>query len=554
MEIIVLLIAAIVFYIVGYKTHGRHISINLEVNSKEPTPAHLKKDGVDFVPAKLPILFGHHFASIAGAGPIVGPIIASGFGWFPVYLWLLIGAVFIGGVHDYTSIIASVRHEGKSIGEIIERYIGINGRRLFLAFAWSTLILVIAVFINIVADTFVRTPSAATSSLLFMLVAIVFGITSFKFRISTIKASFIAVPLLFFSVYIGNLFPLNINKETWQLIMFGYIFIASVTPVWLLLQPRDYLNSFLLYALMIGAFVGIFFASPNLHLPAFTSFSVKNLGYLFPVLFVTVACGAISGFHSLVSSGTTSKQLNKMVDAKRVGYGGMLLEGILAVLALFAVASLKPSEFDKFYELQLFVPAFAEGIGRFIESIPIVNISLDSARTFTSLAVSAFALTTLDTSTRLARFLFQESTDNPQENNTVTKNKKGSLFQNRFFATFITVLLGALLTFSGQSASLWPIFGSANQLLAAFALLSITTWLAHQKFPYFFTLIPTIFMFTVTSMALITLIYLNLFTERNYMLVAIAFSLLAISIIMCSKAYIQLRKVIIKNNKVQEEF
>lgn len=524
-----LVIIALVFYLLAYKFYGGFITKKLEVNNSKQTPAHTMSDGVDYCPAKAPVLLGHHFASIAGAGPIVGPVIAAGFGWMPVYLWVVFGSIFIGGVHDYASIVASVRHQSKSIGFIIQSYIGVSGKKLFLIFAWATLILVIAVFTIIVADTFTHIPSAGTSSMLFMLLAVIFGIAIYRLKVPLWIATVIGVVLLFLSIPAGNLFPLQLNSLTWQLILFAYIFIASTVPVWILLQPRDYLNSFFLYALMIGGLVGVFFAAPTINIPAFNSFSLEKVGYLFPALFVTVACGAISGFHSIVGSGTTAKQLDKETDGRIVGYGGMLIEGLLAVLSLVAVASMVNKEFIDILTTKGPVPAFSLGVARFINAIPVINVSIPTAQTFTALAVSAFALTSLDTATRLARFMFQEYFENKE-------NETEKLLQNRYVSTAITVVFGAALTFSGQTMSIWPVFGSANQLLAALALLALTVWVANLKKGYLFVMIPMIFMFAVTLTALGMLIYTN-FIASNYTLSVISILLFTLAVLLGMKAY-----------------
>jgi carbon starvation protein len=525
-----LIIIALVMFVIAYKFYGGFLSKKFDVNNDKPTPSHTMTDGVDYVPAKSPVLLGHHFASIAGAGPIVGPVIAAGFGWMPVYLWIVFGSIFIGGVHDYSSIVASIRHQSKSIGFIIESYIGLSGKKLFLIFAWATLILVIAVFTIIVADTFTHIPSAGTSSILFMSLAIVFGISIYRLKIPLWIATIIGVTLLFLCIPAGNYFPIQLNQLTWQLILFVYIFAASVTPVWILLQPRDYLNSFFLYALMAGGLVGVFFATPTINIPAFNSFSLDKVGYLFPALFVTVACGAISGFHSLVGSGTTAKQLDKETDGKIIGYGGMLIEGLLAVLSLIAVASMVNKEFIDLLVNKGPVPAFSLGVARFLNAIPFLNISITTGETFTALAVSAFALTSLDTATRLARFMFQEFFE-VKEN-----SEKVSILQNRFVATAITVAFGASLTFSGQTMSIWPVFGSANQLLAALALLALTVWVANLKKGYLFVLIPMIFMFAVTLTAIAMLIYTN-FVATNYALSIISILLFTLAVLLGIKAY-----------------
>lgn len=525
-----LVLIALILFVVAYKLYGGFLTKRLNVNNSKETPAHTMSDGVDYCPAKSPVLLGHHFASIAGAGPIVGPVIAAGFGWIPVYLWVVMGSIFIGGVHDYASIIASVRHQSKSIGFIIQQYIGVSGKKLFLIFAWATLILVIAVFTIIVADTFTHIPSAGTSSMLFMILAVLFGIAIYRLKVPLWIATFVGVVLLFLSIPAGNLFPLQLNNLTWQLILFAYIFIASTVPVWILLQPRDYLNSFFLYALMIGGLVGVFFAAPSINIPAYNTFSLDKIGYLFPALFVTVACGSISGFHSIVGSGTTAKQLNKETDGKIVGYGGMLIEGMLAVLSLVAVASMVNKEFIDILTTKGPVPAFSLGVARFIHAIPVFNFSVESAQTFTALAVSAFALTSLDTATRLARFMFQEYFEDKEKDN------KSVFVTNRYVSTAITVAFGAALTFSGQTMSIWPVFGSANQLLAALALLALTVWVANLKKGYLFVMIPMIFMFAVTLTALGMLIYTN-FIASNYTLSVISILLFTLAVLLGIKAY-----------------
>lgn len=530
MNAITLILLASVFYAIAYKFYAGFITKRLEVNNNIETPAHTMKDGVDYYPAKAPILLGHHFASIAGAGPIVGPVIAAGFGWVPVYLWIVFGAIFIGGVHDYSSIIASVRHKSKSIGYIIETYIGVSGKKLFLIFAWSTLVLVIAVFTIIVADTFTHIPSSGTSSILFIILAVLFGLGYYRLKIPLSAATVIGVLLLFACIPLGNLFPLELSNLTWQIILFVYIYFASTLPVWILLQPRDYLNSFFLYALMFFGLIGAFFSAPELNIPAFSSFSLEKVGYLFPALFVTVACGAISGFHSIVGSGTTAKQLNKETDGRIVGYGGMLIEGLLAVLSLISVASLVNKEFIDILVTKGPVAAFSLGVAKFINAIPLLNISIPLAQTFTALAVSAFALTSLDTATRLARFMFQEFFESR------TTESKPLLIKNRFVSTGITVAFGIALTFSGQTMSIWPVFGSANQLLAALALLALTVWVANLKKGFLFVLIPMIFMFAVTLTALGMLAYQN-FLINNYTLSVISILLFSLSVMLGIKAY-----------------
>jgi len=533
---IVLILFAMALFFAAYRIYGGFLSRKFGISDSIETPSHTMYDGVDYVPAKSPVLLGHHFASIAGAGPIVGPIIAASFGWVPVYAWVLIGAVFIGGVHDYSSIVASIRHKGKSIGQVIEVYIGFSGKKLFLVFSWATLILIIAVFTLIVSDTFYAIPSSGTSSLLFIVLAVGFGLSVYRLKASLWLSSIIGVVLLFFCIYLGNIFPLQLSKEVWIFILLAYIFIASVTPVWILLQPRDYLNSYFLYTLMLGGIIGLIFTMPEVHLAPITTFSVDKLGYLFPALFVTVACGAISGFHAIVGSGTTSKQLDKESDAKIIGYGGMLIEGVLAVLALLSVASLDQTHFLEILNTQGAVPAFSTGVANFMHNIPFLGIGINPAKNFAALAVSAFALTSLDTATRLARYTFQEFFEVKE------KKEQNILVKNRFIATAITVFFGGALTLSGQSMAIWPVFGSANQLLAAVALLAITVWIANLKLNYLFTLVPMLFMFAVTFTALGSLFYTNIL-KSNFTLSGISLILFALALLLALQAYTVLRKI-----------
>ncbi len=583
---ILLIVIGIILFILAYMSYGAFIAKKLGIDINRKTPAHEINDGVDYVPAKSPVLLGHHFASIAGAGPILGPIIASTFGWVPVYLWIIIGGIFLGGVHDFTALVASMRHQGKSIGELIENYLGRKGKILFISFAYLTMLLVIAVFCKIVATTFVSVPAVASSSILFILVAVIFGFGIYRRNLPLAPTSIIGVVLLFTCIFIGTKFPLVLytqfqseqtttkitelvtsgqiektnspaimakalqeagfddlatdvkkaEKTTntlWIFILLLYVLIAATTPVWILLQPRDYLNSFLLYALLLGGTIGIFFAKPALQLAEVTHFKT-NLGYLFPVLFVTVACGAISGFHSLVASGTTAKQINREPDAKIIGYGGMLIESVLAILALLAAATMLKGTFTTYYQNGDFITIFSQGIGWFMSKIPLIGVDHHAAVTFSGLAVSAFALTTLDTCTRLARFAFQEFFDNKK------KEKKSVLVTNRYIGTLVTIILSALVIFSGSSKAIWPIFGSANQLLAALALLAVTVWLNHLKKPSWFTKIPMIFMYFVTLTALVTLVVQNL-GKGNYPLSIAGILLIIVAIVMAVTSFKKLK-------------
>ncbi len=535
-----LIVSIVVLVFIAYITYGSFIARKLGIDPARKTPAHTKSDNIDYVPGNRYVILGHHFASIAGAGPIVGPVLAAAFGWLPVYLWILVGGIFMGAVHDFASTVASLRHDGKSIGEIVRMYIGNRGKKYFLVFSFATMLLVVAVFTNIVANTFVLVPSAATASVFFIVLAIVFGIALRRSGMSLGLLTIIGVSFLFLGIWFGEYNPLILSSDTetavniWRIILLVYIFFAGVAPVWLLLQPRDYLNSFLLYAVMLGGLIGIFMLNPTVNLEAFKGFRVAmgaegTIVWLFPILFVTVACGAISGFHSLVASGTTAKQLDNEKDAKFVAYGGMLVEIVLAGVAIIAVATLAATQFNEFYSAGQYVAAFATGVGTFIAAIPLLNISPDVGTTFAALAVSAFALTSLDTCCRLSRYLFQEffeGSDRP-----VMKE----FSRNRYIGTGFTVMLGAALVFSGSAGVLWPMFGSANQMLAALSLLAASMWLAKRGKDNWFVRYPMIFMFAVTLAALVTLGYNN-YIAGNYLLTVISGALFILAITLAVQA------------------
>ena len=523
MSSLVLIGGSIIIFVLAYITYGAWLTKEWGVDPTRKTPAHEMNDGIDYVPTSKSVLLGHHFASIAGAGPINGPIQAAIFGWVPVLLWVVVGSIFVGGVHDYGSLYASVRHKGKSIGEIIHANMGKKGMMLFSIFAWLTLILVVAAFTNIVASTFATVPAAASSSVMFIFLAVAFGVLVYRKGVSLKVGTVIGVAILFFCVYLGTLFPMTLSVNAWIAIMCVYIFVASTAPVWILLQPRDYLNSFLLYAMIAGAVIGIVIDNPSIQLPAVTAFNV-NGQYLFPMLFVTVACGAISGFHSLVGSGTTSKQVENEGDTKLIGFGAMLIEGVLAVVALITAAYISGGELT---ELLKGGPAnvFSSGVGSFMTKI---GIPFHIGKSFAALAVSAFALTSLDTATRLARFIFQEFFDNPE------KEKQNPL-TNMYVSTGITVVIGGWLAVGGF-ARIWPIFGSANQLLASLSLLAIAVWLKKSGKNYHMLTLPMIFMLAVTLSALVLLIQANL-AKGNYILVIFPVLLFILAIVLAVEGY-----------------
>ena len=521
MNSLVLLLICVAILVIGYIFYGGWLCKQWGVGEgNKETPAHTMEDGVDYVPAKAPVLMGHHFSSIAGAGPITGPIGAAIFGWLPVALWILVGGIFFGGVHDFGALFASVRNKGMSIGEIISTNMSKRAKRLFIIFSYLTLILVVAAFASIVATTFgavydesgavdmvkSATPaSVAMISLLFIVVAIAFGFCVYRRNMPMGIASVIGVLAIVAIMAIGmNFHPIYLSTKTWMWIVGLYIAIASVTPVWILLQPRDYLSSFLLYAMLGVAVFGVIVAHPTFDssFPAFGGFAVDNgngTQYLFPVLFTTVACGAISGFHSLVSSGTTSKQLDKETDAKPIAYGGMLLECVLAVITLVAIAYARQT-----CHTAGATDIFAGGVAGMASQIAGGNQSLfNILYTLLVLTYSAFCLTSLDTATRLARFMFQEFWIDGTKGETpenVTGLKK--VMANPYIATGITVVLGILLGLNGY-AKIWALFGSANQLLAALGLLAVATWLGNVGKDNKMFLIPMAFMLCVTIASLL---------------------------------------------------
>ena len=522
MNSLVLLIICVAILLCGYIFYGRWLCKQWGVGeSNEETPAHTLSDGVDYVPAKAPVLMGHHFSSIAGAGPITGPIGAAIFGWIPVTLWILVGGIFFGGVHDFGALFASLRHKGQSIGEIISANMSKRAKRLFIIFSYLTLILVVAAFASIVASTFGASvvdgvidkqlssanASVAMVSLLFIVIAILFGITVYRMNAPMLISTILGIIAIVICMVIGMKFhPLYLTTKTWMIIVGIYIALASVTPVWILLQPRDYLSSFLLYAMLGIAFIGVIGAHPSMDaFPAFAGFAIDNgngIQYLFPVLFTTVACGAISGFHSLVSSGTTSKQLNKEKDAKPIAYGGMLLECVLAILTICAIAFAKKWNLEN-PDAALAGPTaiFAGGISKMVAIIPGFAGLEHILYTLLVLTYSAFCLTSLDTATRLARFMFQEFWLEPGQTPADIKSGWKKVMVNPYVATLITVVIGIILGMTGY-AKIWGLFGAANQLLAGLGLLAVATWLGNIGRNNKMFLLPMAFMMIVTITSL----------------------------------------------------
>ena len=504
---LVMMLIAIVVLGGGYLLYGRWLAKTWGIDPKAKTPAYELRDGVDYEPADTHIVFGHQFASIAGAGPINGPIQAAVFGWVPVLLWVLIGGVFFGAVQDFSAMYASVKNKGRTIGYIIEEYIGKIGKKLFLLFCWLFCILVVAAFADVVAGTFngftaegeriASNGSVATTSILFIFEAVALGCLLRFSKLNKWVNTLIAIALLVVGVAVGLALPVYVSSGTWHIIIFIYILIASVVPVWALLQPRDYLNSYLLVFMILAAVVGILVTNPAINLPAFTSFTVEGTGNLFPILFVTIACGAVSGFHALVSSGTASKQIKNEKNMLPVSFGAMLMESMLAVIALIAVGSFASGEAAA---AGYTTPAqiFAGGVANFLAQIGMPHSVIF---TLINLAVSAFALTSLDSVARVGRLSFQELfLDSSIEDDKMEPWRK--LLTNKYFATVITLVLAYILAKLGYK-NIWPLFGSANQLLSALALIACAVYFKKTDRKGWMLWVPMVIMLCVTLTALI---------------------------------------------------
>lgn len=506
---ILMMVIALVVLGGAYLLYGRYLQNKWGIDPKAKTPAYELEDGVDYVPADTNVVFGHQFASIAGAGPINGPIQAAIFGWLPVLLWILVGGVFFGAVQDFAAMYASVKNKGRTIGYIIEEYIGKLGKKLFLLFCWLFCILVVAAFADVVAGTFngfgadeagavtkiAANGAVATTSILFILEAVALGCILKYAKLNKWVNTGIAILMLVAAVAIGLNCPVYLSRSTWHIIVFVYIMIACVTPVWALLQPRDYLNSYLLIFMIVGAVLGIFVANPSCNLSAFNGFHVDGK-YLFPILFVTIACGAVSGFHSLVSSGTASKQIKNEKNMLPVSYGAMLMESMLAVIALIAVASFADGEAAA-QGLTTQPQIFAGAIANFLS---VIGLPHELVFTLINLAVSAFALTSLDSVARIGRLSFQEFfVDDDTDMEHLSPVMK--ILTNKYFATILTLVLAFMLAKVGY-AEIWPLFGSANQLLSVLALVACAVFLKKTKRQGVMLWIPMFFMMAVTFTAL----------------------------------------------------
>ena len=511
---IIMMIIAIIVLGGAYLLYGRYLERKWGIDPNAKTPAYEMQDGVDYVPADTNVVFGHQFASIAGAGPINGPIQAAMFGWLPVLLWILIGGVFFGAVQDFAAMYASVKNKGRTIGYIIEQYIGKLGKKLFLLFCWLFCILVIAAFADVVAGTFngfvtddagvvqqvAANGSVATTSILFIVEAVALGLILKYAHLNKWVNTAIAIVMLIAAVALGLAFPVYLTQGTWHIIIFLYVLIACVAPVGALLQPRDYLNSYLLIFMIVASIIGVFVANPSCNLNAFNGFNVDGQ-YLFPILFVTIACGAVSGFHSLVSSGTASKQIKNEKNMLPVSFGAMLMESMLAILALIAVASFADGEAAA-QGLLTQTQIFAGAIANFLTTL---GLPYSLVFTLINLSVSAFALTSLDSVARVGRLSFQEffMDADTDEGNMKPWQK---IATNKYVSTILTLVLAYLLAKVGYK-EIWPLFGSGNQLLSVLALVACAVFLKKTKRQGAMLWIPMAFMIAVTFSALGLTIY-----------------------------------------------
>ncbi len=535
-----ILLIALVWFIVGYRFYGRFIERRIKVSNKNKTPASTQKENVDFSASKKPFLLGHHFASIAGAGPIIGPILAVNyFGWVPVIIWVLLGAVLIGAMHDYTSLIASVRNKAKSVSVITKRYLNSRAGWVFGLMIWLTLVLIITVFSISTAESIVEKPDLVIPLLVITFLAIILGLGVRKYDWNYKIASIIAIVIIFFSVWIGSRVPVNLPvdnpvllKNIWITLIFVYAAAASVLPVWFLLRPRDYLSAIQMSIILFLGILAFLIARPVINAPSYISNSVFPV---WPILFITVACGAISGFHGLVSSGTTSKQLAKESDGRAIGYGGMILEGTLAVfVTIVAVAGLSWGSASQAGTFQAtlekgWIVLFATGFGNVVGNIiPVVSVAVASL--LGAFMVNQFILTSVDTSTRLGRFVISEHL--------------APKLKNRFLTTIITLVPAWILAITNSYETMWRLFGTSNQLIASITMIGISAFFISRKIKVKFIIIPAVFVLLTTLSALLYLTFRTggYFSNGNYVLAGVSMLMFVLGIFVAWEGFKVLRK------------
>ena len=514
LTIFILVSSGLFFFFVGYRYYaGRLDREVIQPNNSLSTPAVLQDDGVDFVPSKPLVLFGHNFASIAGAGPVIGPIVAmQHFGWAVTLVWILIGNVFIGAVHDYLALMASVRNRGSSIADIAENTMGIRAKLVFAIFLVLAMLLVIAVFGVVAAKTLVAQPQMVLPTFAIIPISIALGWFIYYRNASLVISSVVAVTGVFLSIYLGFQLPMALPESGvlgfsplmfWFVILMIYAAVASVLPVQILLQPRDYLSTYILFGSMALAVLALLWIHPELHTPAYRGGFSEEQGPIWPMLFVLVACGAVSGFHSLVAGGTTSKQLSVESQGRPIAYGGMLTEGVVAVVTVLLVSGglywVAPASggidmntlgFRETLQSGGWILAYGNGFGNLVHQM-LPFLSFTFASMIAVLALNTFVLTTLDSAVRITRFIVQESV-----------GEKIVLFKNKYVCTILVVFFSYLIGATDGWQKIWPIFGATNQLIAAVALFVIATWLMAMGKPTKFALYPAIFMVVTTIGAL----------------------------------------------------
>lgn len=556
-SVFILILCLFILYFLGYLKYSKYLEKKIcQPDKDRKTPAYTKYDGLEYIPAKTPLLFGHHFSNIAGAGPILGPIIAiSLFGWLPALLWIVLGVILIGAVHDYLTLYTSMRNDGLSIGTISQKVISKNTKIIFSTFLLLSLILIVAVFGITSSQTLVEKPDLVIPTFGIIPLAIIVGFLVYNLRISLWIVSPVAVVLFCLLIYLGIIFPISLPDKVfglepvvfWLICMFMYGLIASLFPVGLLDQPRDYISTFVLFIGTLLGIVSIIIARPQIQAPAFISFSSKQ-GPIWPMLFILIACGAISGFHALVSSGTTAKQLNNEIWQRPVGYGGMLLEGIVSIMTILIVSSAlywsaTSSHHENYSFLHLiknktWIITFGTGYGKSVsDAFPFIPFAISSL--FAMLMLNAFILTTLDTAVRLGRYITQE-----------TFGEYYNIFKSRTLTTFVVILPAFFLAVTNSWKFIWPVFGSANQLIAALTLIVITLYLVKLKKPSAYTLIPAIFMTATTLGALVYLIFSFLVaTPRNIMLAIVSGILVILALFVIHQAIKTFINISLKKNE-----
>ena len=545
-------IIVLVLYFLGYRYYSKFISNKVfGLSDDEVTPAHELKDGIDYVPSNKHVLFGHHFASIAGAAPIIGPAIAVFWGWLPAILWICLGTIFMGAVHDFSALVVSARSKGRSVGDLAGTLVNPRARTLFLLIVYFLIFFVIAVFAYAIAVLFTKFPTSVVPVNFQIIVAVAIGYLFYKRGVPILIPSIIALISLYFMIWLGTIVPIEVPAVmgsqivTWILILLVYSFIAAVLPVWTLLQPRDYINS---HQLIVGLgilILGLFVAHPEMQAPAI-NFSAEGGVPIFPFIFVTIACGAISGFHGLVSSGTTSKQLNKMTDARQIGYGAMLGEGILAMIATLACAA-GIQRADWLVHYGSWQSAASGGIANFVlgatSFLKALSIPELFGSTLISVIVISFAATSLDTATRIQRLILGE----------LGNAYKIEPLKNRYIGSLLAVLPALLLALLAQAPGkglgsggflLWPLFGATNQLVGGLTLLVATIYLWKSGKPVIYTLVPMVFLMFITigSMILNFKAFIN-----NPLLLVLSAIVLALAVWLLLEAFI-----VYKNSKKKE--